>query len=440
LRTRHRHGKLRTENTVIESGQARSGEEPVAGVQMDLDRYIVISADCHGGAQLQEYRAYLDGRYLDDFDRWATDYGIPFEDLRGVDASRNWDHERRLRELEDDGIVAEVIFPNTVPPFYPRPSLVMQPPGDSGDLERRWAGLQAHNRWLADFCRRAPGRRAGIAQIMLHDVDAAVAEVRWAKQAGLSGGVLLPGAPPGSAVAPLYAPVYEPLWAVCEELGMPVNHHSGSALPMLGDYPTAPAIFLLEVTWWAHRALWHLIFSGVLERHPGLQLVFTEQGTAWIPDTLAQLDYFYGRMKHARGSQEHLWGGPIVENLSLLPSGYWARQCHVGASFMRPSEIGLRSEVGIDRIMWGNDYPHLEASYPFSHEALRLTFGTVDPAEVQALVGGNAARLYGFDLGTLAPIAARVGPSIDEIRQPLEQLPEGSAKCPAFLPEFAAPG
>ena len=100
--------------------------------------------------------------------------------------------------MEADGVVAEVIFPNTIPPFFPAVSLVNQaPPANAGDLDRRWAGLQAHNRWLADFCADAPGRRAGIAQIMLHDVDAAVAEVRWAKEHGLTGGVLLPGAPPG---------------------------------------------------------------------------------------------------------------------------------------------------------------------------------------------------------------------------------------------------
>ena len=86
------------------------------------------------------------------------------------------------RSMEADGVVAEVIFPNTVPPFFPKGSLVEQPPGASdGDLAKRWAGLQAHNRWLADFCSQAPGRRAGIAQIMLHDVDASVREIEWAK-------------------------------------------------------------------------------------------------------------------------------------------------------------------------------------------------------------------------------------------------------------------
>ena len=90
-------------------------------------------------------------------------------------------------ELEADGVVAEVIFPNTIPPFFPQSSLVHQPPGaTAGDLDLRWEGLRAHNRWLADFCAAAPGRRAGIAQIMLHDVDAAVAEIRWAAEAGLT--------------------------------------------------------------------------------------------------------------------------------------------------------------------------------------------------------------------------------------------------------------
>ncbi len=145
-------------------------------------------------------------------------------------------------------------------------------------------------------------------------------------------------------------------------------------------------------------------------------------------------------MRYATGSQEHLWGGPIVEGLSLLPSEYWARQCHVGASFMRPTEAARRSEVGIDCIMWGNDYPHLESSFPHSRVALQLAFGTVDPPEVQAMVGGNAAELYGFDLEVLAPIAAAVGPSIEELRQPLDHLPEGAERCPAFLPEFSVPG
>ena len=134
-----------------------------------------------------------------------------------------------------------MIFPNTIPPFFPQASLVHQPPAaDAGDLALRWEGLRAHNRWLADFCAAAPGRRAGIAQILLHDVDAAVAEVRWAAGAGLTGGVLLPGhAARARACRRCTRPTTSRCGRACEELGLAVNHHTGSASPDYGDYPEA---------------------------------------------------------------------------------------------------------------------------------------------------------------------------------------------------------
>jgi predicted TIM-barrel fold metal-dependent hydrolase len=406
------------------------------------DRYTVISADCHGGAELLDYKPFLERKWHDEFDAWAAAYEVPYEDLMGDKGKRNWDSERRLSDLESDGIVAEVIYPNTVPPFFPKVSLVSQPPtADAGDATRRWAGLQAHNRWLADFCQQAPGRRAGVAQIMLHDIDAAVAEVRWARENGLTGGVLLPGTPYGGGLRQLHdIEYYDPLWAVCEELQMPVNHHAGSAAPSMGPTNVDSVIFLLEVTWWAHRALTSLITSGALERHPDLQLVFTEQGTAWIPAELGRLDYFFDRMATAVGSQEHVWGSPVVSKLSLKPSEYWARQCHVGASFMRADEAKMRHSVGVNKIMWGSDYPHKESSFPFTREAIRLAFADCPPSETAAMLGGNAAELYGFDLDALAPHAARVGPLVEETSRPLTvgEVPHEAERCPAFVGFVAA--
>ena len=400
--------------------------------------YVVVSADCHGGASIVGYKPFLASKHHAEFDAWAAGYQNPFDDNTGSDADRNWSSERRLREMEADGVVAEVIFPNTVPPFFPKPSLVHQPPGASdGDLAKRWAGLQAHNRWLADFCSQAPGRRAGIAQIMLHDVDAAVAEIEWAKRNGLTGGVLLPGAPPGSGVPPLYAPDYEPIWAACADLGLPISHHSGSAVPDMGPYAVSQMMFLLEVTWWAHRTLWHLIYSGVMERHPTLQFVFTEQGTAWVPEELTRLDYYRGRLAGsggAEGSQEAKFGAGAIEALSLSPSEYWARQCHVGSSFIRRQEVDLRHAVGVDRIMWGSDFPHLEGCWPFSRHHLRLAFAGVPEDEVRLMVGRNAADLYGFDWDQLETLADRHGPTVAEVAEPLdpEDIPEESLRCPAF--------
>jgi predicted TIM-barrel fold metal-dependent hydrolase len=320
--------------------------------------------------------------------------------------------------MDDQGVAGEVIYPNTIPPFFPRTSLVGQPPAkDRAELEKKWVGLQAHNRWLVDFVAKAPERRAGIAQIMLHDVDAAVAEVRWAKDAGLRGGILLPGTPPGGDYEPLWSKVYEPLWQVCEELEMPVNHHGGGGGPSYGEDDMAFVMFVLEVPWWAHRALWALIFSGALERHPNMQLVFSEQGTAWIPERLQELDHFFHRMRdESNGSQESLWGGPVRE-LSLSPSEYWARQCHVGASFLRPSEARKRADVGVDTIMWGTDYPNPEGSWPYTRDQMQETFRDLPEDEVAKMLGGNAAAFYGVDVEKLAPLVARIGPEKSTFRK-----------------------
>ncbi|WP_326809569.1 MULTISPECIES: amidohydrolase family protein [unclassified Streptomyces] len=406
-------------------GHTKSGE----------DRYTVISADCHAGADLLDYKPYLEKRHHDAFDAWAATYVNPYEDLLADTADRNWNSERRLAEMEADGIVAEVVFPNTIPPFYPAASL-MAPVPTREEFAQRWAGLRAHNRWLADFCALAPGRRAGIAQILLNDVDEAVKEVRWAHENGLTGGILLPGAPPGSGVPELYSYAYDPLWAVCAELGVPVNHHGGSASPPLGEEPAARAVFMVETTWFSHRALWHLIFGGAFRRHPALRLVLTEQGSGWIPGVLEMLDYYHGRLVSAASraaTAESKFGAGLAASMGQGPSEVWRANCYVGASFMRPHEVPLRERIGLDKIMWGSDYPHDEGTCPYSREGLRVAFAGVPREEVAAMVGGNAAGVYGFDLGLLDPVAARVGPTVAEVAEPLTDVPS-DATSPAFAP------
>src|SRR6187401_2217050 len=112
------------------------------------DRYTIISADCHAGGSHQQYREFLDADWLDEFDAWRGEYSNPFRDLQGDNRARNWDSDRRLAEQEADGVVAEVVFPNTVPPFFPTGQLVARPPTPE-EFPRRLAGIRAHNRWMA---------------------------------------------------------------------------------------------------------------------------------------------------------------------------------------------------------------------------------------------------------------------------------------------------
>ncbi len=395
-------------------------------------RYTIISVDGHAGAELREYRPYLAERWHDEFDAWADAYVNPYADLLAPTAYRNWDSERRLKETESQGVVAEVLFPNTVPPFFAQGNLTALEPNPA-DYERRWAGLQAHNRWMADFCSAAPGRRAGLAQVFLNDVDDALCEVRWAKDnMNVFGGVLLPNVPPNSGIAPLWEPVYEPLWDFCEEHDVVLNVHSGSGLPDFGEHEAARAIMLIELAWFSHRAVWHLIFGGVLERHPNLKIVLTEQGMSWVPRGVETLDWFHRRMTHG-GAAEAVFFGAVAKGMSMTPSEYFQRNFWVGASFLRPSESELRYEVGVDRIMWGADYPHSEGSYPYTTEALRAAFAPCPPAETRLMLESTAADVYGFDLEMLRVIGDEVGPTVAEVSVPLDpaDYPNDST-CNAF--------
>ena len=421
------------------------------------ERHVVISADTHCGAALHDYKPYLEKKYHDEFDEWAvaiqeaerrtaevfndadrSPLNVGGDGDPTVDGNRNWSTDRRLREQEADGVVAAVLFPNTQPPFAPASSSQFEAPPYSDDMDRRWAGLRAHNRWLLDFVSEAPERRAGIAQIFLGNVEGSVAEIQWAAENGLRGGILVPGAPPDSPFEPLYSAAYRPIWAAAEACDMPLNHHSGGATPNFGNhFPASLAMFMLEVSWWSHRALWHLMFSGVFERHPDLQWVNTETGTTWVPDTLEKLDSFYERMKYSTYGSEAIFGGVAVAEMSLRPSEYWQRQCHVGASFLRPTDIEAVRQIGIGKVMWGSDYPHIEGSHPHTDEHLRLTFGEMTTDEATSLLTTNVAALYKFDVEKLRPLADQHCPTKAHVSSGISyaDIPETAKGCPGMAPQ-----
>jgi predicted TIM-barrel fold metal-dependent hydrolase len=385
------------------------------------DRYTIISADTHAGANHETYREYLDPAFHDDFDAWRGKYKNPWKDLRDTDLRvRNWDDDRRDSDQLPDGIVGEVVFPNTVPPFYPGFVLFAGPPKPE-DYAHRRAGIQAHNRWLVDFCGRKPEQRAGIGQIFLNDIDDAIADATWIKEHGLRGGVLLPNvAPDVKWVEPLYHPDYDRLWAALQDLDMPVNLHSGTGSPDYGRFPSVPMIMISEVAFYGLRPFVHMLLSGVFERFPKLKFVITEGSAAAFPPLLEQLDSIIANVRKGEiGELKY-----TAENaLPRSASEYFLQNCWVGASFPGPLDAEARATMGPDRFMWGSDYPHDEGTAPYTTEHLRLVFHAVGEAELRRILGENAAKLYGFDMTKLAPLAAQYGPSVAEIARPLDELP-----------------
>jgi len=390
----------------------------------------IISADSHAGASMEVYRGYLESSWHDEFDAWRQKYKNPYQDLREDDDKiRNWDTARRNADQYADGIVGEVVFPNTVPPFFPTAQLIAYPPSREESYQRRLAGIRAHNRWLAEWCAEDGQHRAGMANVFLNNVDDAVADATAAADAGLPG-ILLPNIPPDLGIPPISSRTYDPLWKVCEERGLVVNSHGGSGLPKMEREMFTPFLMLMEVPFFSNRVLWHLIMSGVFERFPGLKFVQTEQGVAWAAEALGRMDRYWKQVKDSGKVGELEFD--VGDIMPLSPSEYFARNCWIGASFPSPSEAAAIRELpdGVNRVMWGADYPHNEGCFPHSREALRRSFAGWNEADMARILTTNAAELFGFDLPAMAYLGVAHGPTHAEITAPLDTIPDNPS--PAF--------
>ena len=384
-------------------------------------KYTIISSDTHAGGSHAMYREFLAAEWHDEFDAWRGRYKNPFSDLGDQRRFRNWDDDMRNTQQNEDGVVGEVIFPNTVPPFFPSFVLFAAPPKPD-DYERRRAGIHAHNRWLVDFCGRFPERRAGIGQIFIHDIDDAIEDVTWCKESGLRGGILLPTIPPDvDWIKPLNHPDYDRLWKVCEDLEVPINCHGGTGSPAYAPVPSSALIMLSEVSHYSRRPLLFLLLSGVFERFPNLRFVMTEQGCTWMPPLLKQLDGVLagvrdkGAIGELRFKPEHVLPHSATE--------YFQQNVWMGVSFPQRSDIAAARELGIEKFMWGSDFPHDEGTHPYTREHLRQLFSDWSEADLRKVLAENAADVYDFDLAALAPMAEQFGPSVEELTKPLTEMP-----------------
>ena len=368
-----------------------------------MDRYLIVSTDGHAGLPMEGYRDYLEAKYHAAFDealplqremtrkaeekflisefntKWRRDVG---DGLRGA-----WDGAVRNRIIDDDGVAAEVLFPDGItemnaPPFGA--GLSLKPWGV--DPELQWAGARAHNRWIAQFCKEDPVRRIGLAIVlMLYDVDAALAEVKWAHDNGLRG-ILIP-ALMGDKDAYNH-PKYYPVWQFCAEHNMVVHTHSGPSPDYNFALPGAMGVYLTEFAWWASRPMWHLIFGGVFEQFPRLKFVITEVSEFWIPALLELMD--------VRASVKHTSGklGDFRSNLTMAPSEYFRRNCWVGASALFDE---LRNEhEGVLDAQISSAYPLVEQQVDDIVAALKKKYGKQIKATVHVdadLIGGVSIRI-----------------------------------------------
>jgi predicted TIM-barrel fold metal-dependent hydrolase len=394
----------------------------------DNDPYLIIAADSHAGLPTEQYREYLAKAFHPAFDEFlagraaaveaATKLGVRddtyakkwFEE-HGDELVGGWDAIKRDQALDGDGVAGEVIYPDadavesrTCVPFGAGLGL-------TGDLDPvlGLAGAQAHNRWLAELCAHSPARRRGVALVPITGpIDDALAEIRRAKESGL-GAVMIPAL--WCNQRPYHDRRYDPVWALCEELRMPVVTHSGAS--SRAEYGDHLGIYVTEVTWWPARPMWFLLWSGVFERFPGLRFGVTEGGCWWLPQLLWSWDRLFMGQKGA----EKLGADAFRGSVSMLPSEYVDRNCFTGLANVKRRELGMRYEIGIDNMLWGTDFPHPEGTWPNTHEWLCKTFFDIPIEETRRMLGLSAAEIFGFDLDALAPLADKIGPTPTDLGQ-----------------------
>jgi predicted TIM-barrel fold metal-dependent hydrolase len=311
--------------------------------------------------------------------------------------------------LEDQGIHAEVTYPGPVLTGGLANAMFVGANKSEG-LELVWPALHAYNRWLVDFCSAARGRRAGCIPIDLHEMDRAVEEIRWARDEGLFGGVMLPAMSLTSGLRGYADEYYEPFWSACEDHSMVLNLHTGaSGAPtdarQLYDAQHGGAVGLYEVFVFTRRPLWFMIFGGVFDRHPGLRVVVAENGVQWLPSLIRDMEQFFDTHGAA----------PLRSSLELRPREYFDRHVFLGGSLMKRYEAEMRDEIGVDRMMWGADYPHLEGAAPVHRLVMRHVLGGLPEADLRRILGLNAVDLWGFDGGLLQAVADRVGPTVEDL-------------------------
>jgi predicted TIM-barrel fold metal-dependent hydrolase len=285
-----------------------------------------------------------------------------------------FDPVARLADMDAEGIDRAVLYPTIGLGFW-------------GIRDARAASsvARAYNDWLAGYCAAAPSRLYGAAMVPFQDVDAAVAELRRAREElGFVAAFVRPNPCLGRAIAD---PANEPFWAAAEELGVAVAVHEGLqlAVPPLGfdRRPTNPLVLhAISHTLEQMMACAQLIGTGVLERHPGLRVVFLEAGGGWAPYWLARLDH-----------QMPSYAGYAPE-VRMLPSEYFARQCWISFEIDEATLAALLPFVGADRVVWGSDYPHADSTFPGAVDELRATIAPIDAAARTKILGANAAALY----------------------------------------------
>ena len=376
--------------------------------------YKRISADCHldmpwmpptlftseASRELKDRMPYVeDGP---DGPRWVTKKGAYFGLLNGVGPGgaklvpgqnhrvdimaetgmfadgkqgiqRPSDPHLRLKEMERDGVDAEVIFG------------ILGSASKMQDNEASNEMFRIYNDWLKVFCSHYPDRHIGLACIPYGDIEKSVEEIYRVAKLGLRGIEVSCS----WDMEPMWHPCWEPMWKAVSDVNLPLHFHTFPTInPKAREMATGltgrAALFTGVSSF--QMGLIHIIAgmmgAGVFERFPNLRVSFGESGIGWIPYALDRMDFeFEDRFR---------------DLMKLKPSEYWQRQCKATFQYdvIGPKLIGANNLMTVDTLMWGSDYPHTDGIWPESNKYIDLQFAGLSAEDIHKITCENAAKFY----------------------------------------------
>ena len=373
-----------------------------------MSSYRVISSDNHvfepldlwtsrGESKFKDRVAHIES--LEQGDWWvcdgmkvmivsaATQTGVRFEEPEKLTNEGRVEDvrpggyipEEHVKDMDIDGIDVSIVYPTVGLGLYSTP-----------DSELLTSMFRTYNDWVGEFCSAIPKRLKGIAMLNIDDVSIGVRELERCAKMGLAGAMIPVAPPPGR---PYDRAEYEPLWAAANDLGMPLSMHIQTNRPGPGqefdDLETMSPTFLTNVDHWVRMSLGSMIFSGVFERYPKLQVGSVEMELSWAAHFLDRLDYTYTQRSQEISAEYRFKEG-------ALPSDFFHNNVFLG--FQEDAlGIRLRDIIGVDNLQWGGDYPHQESTFPRSLQIIEEILTDCTEEEKAKIAGGNAARIYGLD-------------------------------------------
>ena len=348
---------------------------------IDADGHVQEPEEAWARYLAAEFRPFAPRTLRDDQGRVRQMVGGELKPYIPVPEGGTWDipaggHDpkRRLADMDRQGVARSVLFPTFGLMF--------------AGLERtdvQTALCRAYNDWLHEFCEADRARLVGVAVVPQHDVALALAEAqRCVRELGFRAVMMRPNPIRGRG---LDSPHWDPLWSLLEEEGVPLAVHEGTTqeVPQSGR-DRFDNFTMRHVCSHPHEqqiACVGLLIGGVLERHPGLRVVFLESGCGWLPHWLERMD-------------EHMdaWGFATAK-LSLRPSEYFRRQCFISCD---PQERTIPSVVelcGDECLVFATDYPHPDALSGdlVARITSRPDLGT---ASQERILFRNAERCFGL--------------------------------------------